>query len=82
MPALRPDTVNPCVAVAPGPNDSDEYVGDAGVPPIDIFGTNDPDVPPIFVHVTLTATVQVPCLQGFSLGVIVMLVARYVCWAD
>ena len=31
-------------------------------------GTNEPVDSPLFVHVTLTPTVQIPVLQGDSLG--------------
>ena len=64
------DNGNSCVTLVLLPAKiSDEYIGSAGTPSIVIFGTKDPSVAPVFVHVTLTSNVQIPPVHGILLGV-------------
>jgi len=74
--ASKPDTTNALVTIPPPANAcSGKGAGDTGTVSIVIFGVKLPDVCPLFVHVTLTSTIQVPSTQGLDLGVTVILVA-------
>lgn len=76
VPTAKFDITNDFVTLAVGTNDSGVYgAGDIGTVSMVKFGTNESDVPPLFVHVTFTVTVQILCLHGVSFGVIVISVA-------